>query len=85
MSTILISVLIAIGALLIVGFLANRLGKFLYTVDTELREIHEDYTKDAPETQHICVVKGCTNEQLPFSKYCSECYNEKYPPFVEGE
>jgi hypothetical protein len=30
----------------------------------------------------LCAQKGCPNEKNDFSRYCNECYDEKYPPVV---
>ena len=29
-----------------------------------------------------CIQKGCKNEHNYFSRYCNECYDEKYPPKI---
>ena len=33
----------------------------------------------------LCKSKGCPNESMEYSKYCPECYDEKYRPFYSNE
>ena len=47
-------------------------------------ETDEERDQRLVNEHKLCVVKGCKNEPLEFSKYCHECYDEKYTDFMEN-
>lgn len=65
--------------------LTPMLMKILETdKEKEKREKLEQIEKEKANNAALyCLVIGCKNVHLPFSKYCSECYDEKYPPIHE--
>ena len=45
---------------------------------------HEGYLDVNCNNERLCKQCGCPNNSNEFSDYCNDCYDEKYPDFMDG-